>query len=73
MAKDRQWLQEAAKAAEARMPDQTGFVLFGTQMEGPEKQRLFYVSNPGREDALNSLAEWLAHQMDDEGNWMAHS
>lgn len=73
MARDRQWLREAAKAAEARMPDNTGFVLFGTQMEGPESQRLFYVSNLKREDALNALAEWLGHQLDDQGNWMAHT
>lgn len=66
---NKDYLQEAAKAVQARLPDQHGFILLVTPFG--EGKRLVYVSTFERSDALNVLKEFLLRN-DQAENWMKH-
>lgn len=66
---DREYLREAAKAVEAKLPDAHGFILLcAAHGEGG---RLFYISNMERKCAINVLKEWLIKASGEE-EWMKH-
>ena len=67
---DKEYLNEAAKALEAKLPDHTGFIVFAVPFEGGDG-RLKYISNIRREDAINLLKEWLL-KCSAEEDWMKH-
>lgn len=71
---DRAFLNEAAQAIHAKLPDNWGFILLAAPPTGtvPEtQQRLVYVSNLQRPDAINVLKEWLIKASGPE-DWMQH-
>jgi hypothetical protein len=71
---DREFLQEAATALHAKLPDNWGFIVLAAPQTGtvPEaQQRVVYVSNLKREDAINVLKEWLIKASGPE-EWMQH-
>jgi len=71
---DRQYLQEAAKAIHARLPDNYTFILLAAPISGSmpdEARRTVYVSNMRREDAIAVLKEWLIKASGEE-EWMKH-
>lgn len=67
---DKQYLNEAAKAVHAKLPDHHGFILMAIPFEGGDG-RLKYISNLKREDAINFLKEWLI-KCGAEEDWMKH-
>lgn len=67
---DKQYLQEAAAAVHAKLPDHHGFILMAVPLEGGDG-RLKYISNLKREDAINILREWLIQSSGPE-EWMKH-
>lgn len=68
---NRQFLQEAADAVKAKLPDNYGFIILATPFEGQGDKRLVYISNTNREDAINMLKEWLLKCGAAE-DWMKH-
>jgi len=68
---DKQYLIEAAKAVEAKLPDHEGFILMAIPFKGQGDNRLKYISNLDRADAINVLKEWLI-QSSGEEEWMKH-
>lgn len=67
---DKQYLIEAAKAIEAKLPDHHGFILLAVPFEGGDG-RLKYISSLSRETAINVLKEWLI-KCGHEEDWMNH-
>lgn len=71
---DRQYLQEAAKVIESKLPDNYQFILLAAPIAGsvPEEvHRLVYVSSFRREDAIAVLKEWLIRANASDG-WVQH-
>lgn len=69
MSADKEYLKQAAKAVEARLPDNHGFILL-TMPFGPGG-RLTYTANIDRADAISALKEFLFSIGENE-NWMKH-
>jgi hypothetical protein len=67
---DKEYLRNAAKAVEAMLPDNHGFILMVAPY-GSDKGRLNYCSTMKREDALNVLKEFLLKCGAAE-DWMKH-
>jgi hypothetical protein len=67
---DKQYLKEAAKAVNAKLPDNHGFILMAMPFNTKEA-RLAYISNMDRADAINVLKEWLMNCGHEE-DWMKH-
>jgi hypothetical protein len=67
---DKTYMREAAAAAEDHLPDNHGIILMAIPYEGGD-QRLKYVSNLDRADAIKVVKEWLFNQGEKE-NWMEH-
>lgn len=65
---DREYLREAAKAVEAKFPDNHGFILLVTPF-GEARTR--YISNCQRQEAIKILKTFF-FQIGDEENWMKH-
>jgi hypothetical protein len=71
---DRDYLQLAAEAVSARLPDNYVFILLAAPLTDsvPEEQRrTVYVSNMKREVAIAVLKEWLIKASGPE-EWMEH-
>lgn len=70
---DREFLQLAAEAVAARLPDNWVFILLASPLDPvPEEQkRTVYISNMTREVAINVLKEWLIQASGPE-EWMQH-
>jgi hypothetical protein len=68
---DKEYLKEAAKAVEAKLPDNHGFILLVVPYGGASEHRLNYISSMRREDAINVLKEWLIKASGKE-DWMKH-
>lgn len=66
---DKDYLREMAKAVEAKLPDNHGFIVFAFPFGAGG--RMFYMSNAERKDAINALKEWLI-QTSGEEEWMKH-
>lgn len=70
---DKEYLKEAAKAVEAKLPDNHGFILlvapFDRTLGG--KARAVYISSMTRESAISLLKEWLIKASGPE-EWMKH-
>jgi len=68
---NRQFLQDTAELVKARLPDNYGFIVMASPFNKQGDERLVYISNIKREDAINMLKEWLikcsAHE-----DWMKH-
>lgn len=69
--KDKQYLQDAAEAIHATLPDHEGFILLAIPIKGQGDNRLKYISNLQREDAVNVMKEWLIQSGYGE-DWMKH-
>lgn len=69
MEMNRDYLKEAAKAVESKLPDNYKFILMAAP--AGEDGRLFYISTMRREDAINVLKEWLIKASGEE-EWMKH-
>lgn len=69
--KDREYLNEAAKAVDAKLPDNTGFILLAIQPDTEGGHRLAYTSSLNRELAILVLKEWLLKAGAEE-DWMKH-
>lgn len=69
MVMDKEYLKEAAKAIESKLPDNHRFIL----LSAPEGDggRLVYISSMRRECAINVLKEWLIKASGEE-EWMRH-
>lgn len=67
---DKQYLQQAAEAINAKLPDNHGFILFVAPF-GNDVGRFYYISSMNREDAINVLKEWLIKASGEE-DWMKH-
>lgn len=70
MSIDKQYLIDAGKAVEAKLPDHHGFILMAVPFEGGDGC-LKYISSLKREDAIRVLKEWLI-QCSGEEAWMKH-
>ena len=68
---DKEYLKEAAKAVHAKLPDHEGFILMAIPFKGQGDNRLKYISNLDRADAINVIKEWLI-QSSGEEEWMKH-
>ena len=68
---DREYLKEAARAVEAKLPDNHGFILLASEFGDGGDKRLFYISSMRREDAINVMKEWLLKAGAAE-DWMRH-
>lgn len=68
---DKEYLKEAAKAVEAKLPDNHGFILLVAPFGEGANNRLAYISSMRREDAINVLKEWLIKASGPE-EWMRH-
>lgn len=68
---DKEYLKEAAKAINAKLPDNHGFILLVAPFGDGDNRRLVYISNMERTSAINSLKEWLIRASGEE-EWMKH-
>lgn len=68
---DKEYLKEAARAVESKLPDNHGFILLVAPFGEGENNRLAYISTMRREDALNLLKEWMLKAGSAE-DWMKH-
>lgn len=68
---DREYLKEAARAVQAKLPDSHGFILLAFPFNGEGDGRLVYISNAQRTDALNAMKEWMLKCGASE-DWMKH-
>lgn len=68
---DKQYLREAAGAVKEKLPDNYGFILLAFPFNGEGDNRLVYISNAQRTDALNAMKEWLLKCGAAE-DWMRH-
>jgi hypothetical protein len=68
---DKEYLKEAARAVEAKLPDNHGFILLVAPFGEGDGNRLAYISSMRREDAVNALKEWLIKASGEE-DWMKH-
>jgi hypothetical protein len=68
---DKEYLEAAADAIQAKLPDNHGFILLATPFGESENNRLTYISNLRREDAIRVLKEWLI-QAGGAEEWMKH-
>lgn len=66
---DKEWMIEAMKAAEYKMPDQQAIMLFSYPIGRPGNLR--YSSTLSREDAITLVKQWLFAQGEKEA-WMEH-
>lgn len=71
MSLNRQFIEDASRAIEAKLPDNYGFILLAFPFNGEGDGRLVYASNARREDAINMLKEWLLKCGAAE-DWMKH-
>ncbi len=72
MAQDVEYLKEAARAVNAKLPDNHGFILLVAEYGEPkEENRLRYISSMERKTAINVLKEWLIKASGEE-EWMRH-
>lgn len=72
MSHDVDYLREAARAVNAKIPDNHGFILLVSEYGEPrEESRLRYISSMTRESAINALKEWLIKASGPE-EWMKH-
>lgn len=67
---NKEYLNEAARAIDAKLPDHHGFILLAVPFEGGDG-RLKYISSLKREDAIKVLKEWFFH-IGQQENWMQH-
>ena len=67
---DVQYLKDAADAVAALLPDHHGLIIFAVPFKGGD-QRVKYISNLKREDAIKMLKEWLIFASGEE-EWMKH-
>lgn len=67
---DKQYLADAAGAIDALLPDHHGFLLLAIPFKGGD-QRVKYISNLKREDAIKVLKEFLIRCCGEE-DWMKH-
>ncbi len=68
---DKQYLVQAAKVIETKLPDNHGFILLVAPFGNTPGQRLTYISSLKRADAINLLKEWLISASGAE-EWMKH-
>ena len=66
---DKDYMREAAKAIEAKLPDKHGFLLLVAPFGADG--RMFYVSSMVLETALNLMKEFLLNSGESE-EWMKH-
>jgi hypothetical protein len=66
---DKEYLKEAARVVESKLPDNHGFILLAIPF-GPDA-RLSYIASIQREDAIKVLKEFLFHCGAAE-EWMQH-
>lgn len=67
---DTHYIQLAAEAAKAKLPDNYGILLFAVPLTGGDN-RLRYCSSIPREQAIQVVKEWLYHNGVKE-NWVKH-
>lgn len=68
---DKNYMQLAAEAIDAKMPDRTGFILLALPLGDTGDNRLRYISNVDRESAIRLLKEFL-FSCGHEEEWMKH-
>lgn len=68
---DKQYLVEAAKIIESKLPDNHGFILLVIPYGEGENRRLTYISSMERESTINAMKEWLIKASGPE-EWMKH-
>lgn len=68
---DKEYLNEAAKAIDAKLPDNHGFILFVVPYGEGDNRRLCYISSLDRATAINLIKEWLIKAGAAE-DWMRH-
>lgn len=68
---DKDYLRLAAKAIKDKLPDNHGFLLLTAPFGTGGKDRLYYISDMERADAINLLKEFLLKAGAAE-DWMKH-
>lgn len=68
---DKEYLKEAAKVIEAKLPDNHGFLLLVAPFGEGDDKRLVYISSMERASAIALLKEWLLKAGAAE-DWMKH-
>lgn len=68
---DREYLKEAARAVDAKLPDNHGFILLVAPYGENPDNRLTYIASMQREDAINVMKEFLLKAGASE-DWMKH-
>lgn len=69
-AMDKQYLQDAAEALHAKLPDNHGFILLAFPFD-TDDHRMIYISNAPRTDVINAMKEFLLKAGAAE-DWMQH-
>lgn len=67
---NKEYLNEACKALESKLPDNHGFIVLTMPFNDPSG-RLCYASSLRREDAIKVLKTWLIKASGEE-EWMKH-
>ena len=67
---DKQYLKEVAKIVHATMPDGYGFIVISAPFNEGDN-RMNYISNIQRADAIKLVKEWL-FKAGEEEDWMKH-
>ena len=67
---DKQYLKDAAMAVEALLPDHHGMIILAVPFKGGD-QRIKYISNLKREEAIKILKEFMIQCCSAE-DWMKH-
>lgn len=68
---DKEYLKEAARAIQAKLPDNHGFLLLVAPYGEGDNHRLTYISSMERTCAIALLKEWLLKAGAAE-DWMKH-
>jgi len=68
---DREYLRDMGDMLKSRLPDNHGFLLLTFEFGSGDGQRLHYISNAQRADAINVLKEFLLKAGAAE-DWMKH-
>ena len=71
MSMDKNYLRELARAIDATLPDNHGFILLTFPFGNDPGSRVAYVSNANRKEVIAVMKEFIITASGEEG-WMKH-
>ncbi len=70
MSDDKEYLQKCCEAVDKELPDGHGFIILTFPFENQGDGMVRYASNANREDAVNTMKEWLLTVSPED--WLKH-